>query len=230
MAFLAREIKPQGRLTVITASVPVTQIAFAGSRRGRHPIGRHHPQQARFRSWDPSPNRCCAASTAASSSSAWTASTPISGLTTTNMLEASLNRAMIDAAQKVVVLADSSKFGRRGFQQDPWTVRGPDHHRQPGAAALPRPAARAGDRGDGGGGLRSRRGTSRFHSRGYAPPGGRECGTGGRNSAARSVSSFRESYSLSRALQAFGIVGGDVVHALRDEIAHLLPPNSPSRH
>ena len=39
------------------------------------------------------------------------------GLTTTNMLEASLNGAMIEAAQKVVVLADSSKFGRRGFSK-----------------------------------------------------------------------------------------------------------------
>jgi DeoR family transcriptional regulator of aga operon len=40
---------------------------------------------------------------------------PDYGLTTTNALEASLNQVMIDAAQKVVVLADSSKFGRRGF-------------------------------------------------------------------------------------------------------------------
>ena len=44
-------------------------------------------------------------------------STRSSGLTTTNMLEASLNGAMIDAAQKVIVLADSSKFGRRGFSK-----------------------------------------------------------------------------------------------------------------
>ena len=42
---------------------------------------------------------------------------PEFGLTTTNMLEASLNGAMIDAGQKVVVLADSSKFGRRGFSK-----------------------------------------------------------------------------------------------------------------
>ena len=31
------------------------------------------------------------------------------------MMEANLNQVMIQAAQKVVVLADSSKFGRRGF-------------------------------------------------------------------------------------------------------------------
>ncbi|RYZ49282.1 MAG: DeoR/GlpR transcriptional regulator, partial [Chitinophagaceae bacterium] len=37
------------------------------------------------------------------------------GLTTTNMMEAQLNKAMIKAAQKTVVLADSSKFGKRGF-------------------------------------------------------------------------------------------------------------------
>lgn len=37
------------------------------------------------------------------------------GLTTTNLLEASLNKSMIQAAQKTIVLTDSSKFGRRGF-------------------------------------------------------------------------------------------------------------------
>ncbi len=37
------------------------------------------------------------------------------GLTTTNIMEAQLNRKMIDASQKTIVLADSSKFGRRGF-------------------------------------------------------------------------------------------------------------------
>ncbi len=37
------------------------------------------------------------------------------GLTTTSAMEASLNKSMIEAAQKVIVLADSSKFGRKGF-------------------------------------------------------------------------------------------------------------------
>lgn len=37
------------------------------------------------------------------------------GLTTTNMMEAQLNRKMIAASQKTIVLADSSKFGKRGF-------------------------------------------------------------------------------------------------------------------
>jgi DeoR family transcriptional regulator of aga operon len=37
------------------------------------------------------------------------------GLTTTNLLEARLNRKMMDSAQVTVVLVDSSKFGRRGL-------------------------------------------------------------------------------------------------------------------
>lgn len=37
------------------------------------------------------------------------------GLTTTNAMEAHLNKQMIKVSQKVVVLADSSKFGKRGF-------------------------------------------------------------------------------------------------------------------
>jgi len=37
------------------------------------------------------------------------------GLTTTNMLEAHLNQVMMKSAQKTIVVADSSKFGRKGF-------------------------------------------------------------------------------------------------------------------
>lgn len=39
------------------------------------------------------------------------------GLTTTNAMEAVLNKKMIEVAQKVIVLCDSSKFGRRGFSK-----------------------------------------------------------------------------------------------------------------
>lgn len=39
------------------------------------------------------------------------------GITTTDMMEAALNRKMIQTAQKTIVLADSSKFGRRGFSK-----------------------------------------------------------------------------------------------------------------
>lgn len=37
------------------------------------------------------------------------------GLTTSNIGEAHLNQYMLNAAQEVIVLADSSKFGKRGF-------------------------------------------------------------------------------------------------------------------
>lgn len=38
-----------------------------------------------------------------------------SGLTTTNMMEAQVNRQMIGVSQKTIVLTDSTKFGKRGF-------------------------------------------------------------------------------------------------------------------
>ncbi len=37
------------------------------------------------------------------------------GLTTSDMNEARINQKMIDISQKIIVLTDSSKFGRRGF-------------------------------------------------------------------------------------------------------------------
>ena len=37
------------------------------------------------------------------------------GLTTTSVTEAHLNRQMIEVSQKVIVLSDSTKFGKRGF-------------------------------------------------------------------------------------------------------------------
>ena len=37
------------------------------------------------------------------------------GLTTTNATEAQLNRKMVKSAQRTIVLADSTKFGRKGF-------------------------------------------------------------------------------------------------------------------
>ena len=37
------------------------------------------------------------------------------GITTTDIREATLNQKMIATSQKTIILADSSKFGRRGF-------------------------------------------------------------------------------------------------------------------
>ena len=112
----AREIQPVGHLTVITSSVPVTQILSQHAdtdviqlggitrRSSMSVVGPFAEQMLRH-------FNC---------SKLFVGVDGIDlefGLTTTNMLEASLNGAMIDAAQKVVVLADSSKFGRRGFSK-----------------------------------------------------------------------------------------------------------------
>ena len=84
MAFLAREIKPVGRLTVITAAVPVTQILSQHADVDVIQLG---------------------------------GITRSSSVSVVGPFAESLNGAMINAAQKVVVLADSSKFGRRGFSK-----------------------------------------------------------------------------------------------------------------
>lgn len=51
------------------------------------------------------------------------------GITTTDMMEASLNRVMIQTAQKTIVLADSSKFdaaaSARSSTQKTWTTSSP---------------------------------------------------------------------------------------------------------
>ena len=116
MAFLAREIKPVGRLTVITAAVPVTQI-----------LSQHADVDViQLGGITRSSSVSVVGPFAESMLRNFTCSKLVVGvdgidtdfgLTTTNMLEASLNGAMINAAQKVVVLADSSKFGRRGFSK-----------------------------------------------------------------------------------------------------------------
>ena len=39
------------------------------------------------------------------------------GVTTTNMMEANLNRMMMKSAQQTILVADSSKFGKKGFSK-----------------------------------------------------------------------------------------------------------------
>lgn len=116
MTFFARAIKAVGRLTAITASVPVTTILsqersidviqLGGLVRNSSVsvVGASAEQMLR--------NFNC--------SKVYIGVDGIDldfGLTTTNMMEAELNRAMFAAAQSIVVLADSSKFGRRGFSK-----------------------------------------------------------------------------------------------------------------
>lgn len=116
MAFLARDINPVGHLTVVTSSLPVTQILsqnagvdvlqLGGITRSSSMsvVGPFAEQMLRN-------FNCSMLFLGVDGLDAEF------GLTTTNMHEASLNGAMIAAAQKVVVLADSTKFGRRGFSK-----------------------------------------------------------------------------------------------------------------
>ena len=116
VTFLAREINPAGHLTAITASVPRKQIPLAVSRCRCHPVGRHHEEQFGF-GVGPFAEQMLRSFNCSKLFIGVDGIDTEFGLTTTNMLEASLNGAMIDAAQKVIVLADSSKFGRRGFSK-----------------------------------------------------------------------------------------------------------------
>lgn len=116
VAFLAHEIEPVGRLTVITSSVPVTSILSQKSNIDVIQLGgitrsssvsvvgpfaeemlKHFNCSKLYMGVDGIDLEC--------------------GLTTTNLLEAALNGVMINSVQKVIVLADSSKFGRRGFSR-----------------------------------------------------------------------------------------------------------------
>lgn len=116
VAFLAHEIEPVGRLTVITSSVPVTSILSQKSNIDVIQLGgitrsssvsvvgpfaeemlKHFNCSKLYMGVDGIDLEC--------------------GLTTTNLLEAALNGVMFNSAQKVIVLADSSKFGRRGFSR-----------------------------------------------------------------------------------------------------------------
>ncbi|MEZ4997966.1 MAG: DeoR/GlpR family DNA-binding transcription regulator [Bacteroidales bacterium] len=58
------------------------------------------------------------------------------GLTTSNIAEAHLNQYMIRAAQEVIVLADSTKFGKRGFGKDLQPEPGAPYHRDRNAGQL----------------------------------------------------------------------------------------------
>ena len=156
MTFLAREIRPAGRLTVITASVPVTQILSQNEQTDVIQLG-GITRSSSVSVVGPFAEQMLRSFNCSKLFIGVDGIDPDFGLTTTNMLEASLNRAMIDAAQKVVVLADSE--GRRAgrqleirtprLQQDLRSGGGrPHHHRLRYSGSLSRQAARTRHRGD----------------------------------------------------------------------------------
>lgn len=110
----AEKLKPQGALTVVTPSIKVAQLL--GGQEGVRLIqlgGFYKPK-----------SMSVTGSYAIDFLKQITSSLlflgvdgidPDYGVTTSNIEEAELNRAMIDVALKTIVLCDSSKFGKKGF-------------------------------------------------------------------------------------------------------------------
>ncbi|MDB5261916.1 MAG: transcriptional regulator, partial [Adhaeribacter sp.] len=111
---LAKNIKPQENLTVITSALPVAlelirhpaiEVLQLGGLLRKNSSSVAGPYSERFL-------------TDFSCSKLFLGVDGIDlefGLTTTNVMEAHLNRQMIAISQKTIVLADSTKFGKRGF-------------------------------------------------------------------------------------------------------------------
>ena len=112
----ARCIKPVHRLTVVSASLRVSEILSANEAVEIIQLGGtlRHSSQSVVGEYAKAPFADCACS------KLYLGVDGIDleyGITTTDIREAELNKVMMRAAQKVIVLADSSKFHRRGFSK-----------------------------------------------------------------------------------------------------------------
>lgn len=116
MTYFAREIVPKGRLTVITASVPVTQILSQHIQLDVMQLG-GITRNSSVSVVGPFAEQMLSNFNCSKLFMGVDGIDIDFGLTTTNMLEAQLNRVMMDTSQKVIILADSTKFGRRGFSK-----------------------------------------------------------------------------------------------------------------
>lgn len=111
---LAGQIKPKGKLVVVTAALQVTQTLTAFDNVDIIQLGgmvRHSSLSVVGKYAEQILQGC-------SFSKLFMGVDGIDlefGLTTTDMREAELNRVMMERSQKTIVLADSGKFGRRGF-------------------------------------------------------------------------------------------------------------------
>ena len=113
---LARNIKPKHRLTVVSASLPVSEILSQDENNDIIQLGGmlRHSSLSVVGQYSKQILENC------SFSKLFMGVDGIDfefGFTTTDMREAELNQQMMRAAQKVIVLADSSKFGKRGFSK-----------------------------------------------------------------------------------------------------------------
>ncbi|MBR5638763.1 MAG: DeoR/GlpR transcriptional regulator [Muribaculaceae bacterium] len=111
---LARNIKPKHRLTVVSASLPASDILSQDENNDIIQLGGtvRHSSLSVVGQYSKQILENC------SFSKLFLGVDGIDfdfGFTTTDMREAELNQQMMRSAQKVIVLADSSKFGKRGF-------------------------------------------------------------------------------------------------------------------
>ena len=111
---LARNIRPKHRLTVVSASLPASDILSQDENNDIIQLGGmvRHSSLSVVGQYSKQILENC------SFSKLFLGVDGIDfdfGFTTTDMREAELNQQMMRAAQKVIVLADSSKFGKRGF-------------------------------------------------------------------------------------------------------------------
>lgn len=114
VSYFARHIKPMGNLTVITAAIHVAVEL------NRHPNAEVLVLGGFLRKSSSSVTGFHAENILEEFSCSKLflgvdGIDPDFGISTTHIQEAQLNRKMIAAAQKTIVLADSSKFGKRGF-------------------------------------------------------------------------------------------------------------------
>lgn len=111
---LARNIKPLHRLTVVTASLQVSEILSQNESNDIIQLGGmlRHSSLSVVGQYSKQILENC------SFSKLFIGVDGIDfnyGFTTTDMREAELNQQMMKAAQKTIVIADASKFGKRGF-------------------------------------------------------------------------------------------------------------------
>ena len=111
---LARNIRPIHRLTVVSASLPASDILSQDENNDIIQLGGtvRHSSLSVVGQYSKQILENC------SFSKLFLGVDGIDfdfGFTTTDMREAELNQQMMRAAQKVIVLADSTKFGKRGF-------------------------------------------------------------------------------------------------------------------
>ena len=111
---LARNLRPADKLTVVSASLQATEFLAENENIDIIQIGGNvrHSSLSVVGQYSEMILRSC------SFSKLFLGVDGIDlefGISTTDMREAELNREMIHTSQKTIVLADSSKFGRRGF-------------------------------------------------------------------------------------------------------------------